>query len=253
MPTRRPVTTLAVCEPIYSPSRMTSRHQTNIVRRITANPMTNRVGRKPCSHEPAPRARKKAPIEAVKGHGLSSTRWNGVRCRSRQDQTFCLGDSCTFYTRRDILGWAACGGKPANVFTAPDALHPDRHEGVVGSADFGALAICDPRTGCPDKDLAQSSRSCVDFDPKPGHGPGVEYVGGCDENSPSCAERHNKAYVYVQNTEALVQVSGLNYVGIIGQVLQVYVFIGPVPLMANDLDPKGVVSGPLIQNIKEAE
>jgi hypothetical protein len=79
IPHRNPVVTCDVWCPIKVLSRITSRHHwiMDIIIIISARI----IGVIKCiwNHDVSPVVREKAPIDAVKGHGLSSTRWNGWR------------------------------------------------------------------------------------------------------------------------------------------------------------------------------
>ena len=74
IPCRSPVTTLVVWCPWNTPSRITSRHHRVAVSVTTSSPTKAKVGRNPCIQEAIPEVIKKAPKEAVKGHGLNSTK-----------------------------------------------------------------------------------------------------------------------------------------------------------------------------------
>lgn len=61
------------------PSRITSRHHWIMDAIIRMNEMDRHHVPWPWNHLAIPIAKVNAPIEAVKGHGLYSTKWNGCR------------------------------------------------------------------------------------------------------------------------------------------------------------------------------
>ena len=66
-----------VCMPRKVASRITSRHHTNIVRPISMMANGMNVIEEVCSHSVRENISNPAPIDPVKGHGLTCTRWNG--------------------------------------------------------------------------------------------------------------------------------------------------------------------------------
>ena len=77
-PIRNPRAVVSVWKPTIVPSRITSRHHWNIVIIINTNPRLNKVIPCPWNHEAVPLVKNKAPKDPVKGHGLYSTKWNGL-------------------------------------------------------------------------------------------------------------------------------------------------------------------------------
>ena len=79
IPHRKPFVTYVVWCPINVLSRITSRHHWIIVIMIRKNEIDRHRVPWLWNHLAIPIAKVKAPIDAVKGHGLYSTRWNGWR------------------------------------------------------------------------------------------------------------------------------------------------------------------------------
>lgn len=77
IPHRRPVVTYEVWCPWNVLSRTTSRHHWIMERIIIKEAITNPVVKWRWNHEVRPMASERAPTEAVRGHGLISTKWNG--------------------------------------------------------------------------------------------------------------------------------------------------------------------------------
>lgn len=101
IPCRRPVTTFVVWWPWNIPSRTTSRHQAAEVKITTKSPTKIRVGRNPCTQEAVPDVINSAPKEAVKGQGLNSTKWKGIRCKLHLISNLLFGKQPYLtYTRR---------------------------------------------------------------------------------------------------------------------------------------------------------
>lgn len=86
--------------PIKVLSRITSRHHW-IIDIIIRN-VANKIGRRRWmwNHAVSPIVSENAPIEAVRGHGLISTKWNGWRIISIfLCETFYLEGKCTYILR----------------------------------------------------------------------------------------------------------------------------------------------------------
>lgn len=79
IPHRRPEVTCEVWCPIKVLSRITSRHHWIIDIIIRNDAISNIYDEWRWNHDVNPIARVNAPIEAVNGQGLISTRWNGCR------------------------------------------------------------------------------------------------------------------------------------------------------------------------------
>ena len=79
IPHRSPFVTYDVWCPINVPSRITSRHHWIIDKIISKAATMRQIIPWPWNHAAIPMAKQKAPIEAVKGHGLNSTKWKGWR------------------------------------------------------------------------------------------------------------------------------------------------------------------------------
>lgn len=79
MPHRNPEPTGVVWNPWNVASRTTSRHHIIIVRERQISPSSRIAMVNPCIHLANPTVKKNAPHEAVRGHGLNSTKWNGIR------------------------------------------------------------------------------------------------------------------------------------------------------------------------------
>lgn len=79
IPHRKPDVTYDVWWPIKVLSRITSRHHWIIDITININEIANINIECRWNHAVNPTAKVKAPIEAVKGQGLISTKWNGWR------------------------------------------------------------------------------------------------------------------------------------------------------------------------------
>lgn len=74
IPQRKPFTTFKECSPWYKPSRTTSRHHWALDIRIIKKPIIRRFVVLKWNIFTRPVVVAIAPIEAVKGHGLLSTR-----------------------------------------------------------------------------------------------------------------------------------------------------------------------------------
>lgn len=75
MPHRNPYVTFFVWRPWNEPSRATSRHHCALDKIMIVNPRANRLKEDRWNHFTNPDVIAIAPIDAVKGHGLFSTKW----------------------------------------------------------------------------------------------------------------------------------------------------------------------------------
>jgi len=79
IPQRIPEITNEVWWPMNVASRTTSRHHWIIVMRIIINPMMTHIKEKLWNHAVNPEVNVIAPKEPIKGQGLYSTKWKGIR------------------------------------------------------------------------------------------------------------------------------------------------------------------------------
>jgi len=79
IPIRNPISTALVCWPSKVPSRITSLHQIHIIKIISNNPrfIRNKPPWYEWNHITPPVVVANAPVAAIKGQGLGSTKWNG--------------------------------------------------------------------------------------------------------------------------------------------------------------------------------
>ena len=75
IPYRNPSSTIEECKPWKAPSTETSRHHWTIVIRIIINPKNIKFAEFMWNHFTSPQVKKNAPMEAINGHGDSSTKW----------------------------------------------------------------------------------------------------------------------------------------------------------------------------------
>jgi hypothetical protein len=77
IPHRSPFVTLFVCNPLYVPSRVTSRHHWIMVNTVIIVPIPGRLSSYFLNYLISPIYIVIAPMAAVSGHGLLFTLWNG--------------------------------------------------------------------------------------------------------------------------------------------------------------------------------
>lgn len=77
IPQRRPIVTVNVCNPWNVPSREISRHHWYIIIKVISIPNKNKELLNIWNHLIIPIIEIMAPKAPIKGHGLTSTKWNG--------------------------------------------------------------------------------------------------------------------------------------------------------------------------------
>jgi hypothetical protein len=146
-----------------------------------------------------------------------------------------------------LVAAGRCGGHlgllPATqaAYSARARPHDHRHEAVVLAAQLGALAAIDAGLLDADPGFAQEAGDRVALDAELGHPPGVDHVGGGEQDAHLAAHRQHHFVVHLQQVVFALGRLALDLLAGRGQGADeadagVGVFVLPFPLQAGDLE-----------------